>query len=139
MILSINGQSVGGKSFAEACALFANDAQMRNAAESEKEQEQILQCELVVARLKEKPPQPVAPAKENKDSMPLAGPKRVRFVVNAKTNSVVSGDFSDEELEGLATMMVSTICHNSRLLGSNPTDEVQQGCRPISLQHREFV
>jgi flagellar biosynthesis GTPase FlhF len=152
ILLKLNGHDVGGLTFQQACGLFASCHTRATSSEASETHASTIRCPLVVARMKPRPKtvvhwKPTRPTNIHssvgalaKTSQPLCIPQpKIPFVVNALTNQVISGDFSNTELLALAQGALRCACEPSRTLGYEIPLELQVECfQLVALGQREF-
>jgi hypothetical protein len=129
LILEINGQTTGGLPFHEACQLFAgcSDPKKNDPTNDEKTGQVLIECSLLVARRKSKPVPPpskvhIAIQKAPSAQKPLVTP----FAVN--TDAMVSGDFTADEIKGLAEGTVMVLISKDRPLGYEASPDTIRQC-----------
>ncbi|KAI2512975.1 hypothetical protein MHU86_1521 [Fragilaria crotonensis] len=131
LILEIKGVKTCGLPFFRACQLFASCNEPTCKAEADVKNEddtKLIECTLLVAR--RKPPPTLKPATSTQPSPSIEQPVPVDAKVHVKTApvSAPAGDFSTDELRGLAFLVVSVSGHPGRLLGYEPPTEVWKQC-----------
>ena len=128
VILEINGMKTCGLPFFTACQLFASckaPERSHTEVDSDLENNPLLQCCLLVARRKPKPPTTKAPTLKTSSPEP---PPATPLAVNTKINIVVAGEFNRDEMMGLAAGVSEAFVHSGRLLGYEASIELMHQC-----------
>ena len=145
IILKINGHDLGGLTFQEAIGLFgACDGPTEETASSSDRKLSLIQCPLVVARMKPKPSVDWKPALSTgippKSHLGHSVSEKIPFVVSTITNQVLSGDFTNAELLALALCALRCVTSEARALGHEVPPRLELSClQGPALSRRDFL
>ena len=126
LVLYLNGRSVGGLTFGQACGLFASCNTPTEAAAvvpGQEYQPATIRCPLVVARMKPRPARPALTMSAKPCSQSVSSPPSIIPVVEDSSKD----QFTDTEMLALAQGAMRCLLQPSRTLGySTPADfEIQ--------------